>query len=175
MAHTHSKFSTLSPLALAALLAVGLHGATLAQGPRPLETVTWTATPQGALAVKPGNRVVLNLRGAVVQGWHVYGFKQLPTGPTSLQVTVDANAIAKADGAPAGSAPQKVLDRAFNVVTPYYDKDFTLTAPVRIGSRVAPGPQVIPVSVRFQTCNNEVCQPPKTVRLSVPVNVQAAG
>lgn len=170
MARSHSKFRALSPFALAALLGIGLHGATLAQGPRGPETVVWSVAP-AAGPVKAGSKSVVTLRGTVTPGWHVYGYKQLPTGPTSLQVTVDENTVAKADGAPGGTPPQKVLDRAFKVVTPYYDKDFTVTAPVKIGAKVAPGPRTIPVSVRFQTCNNEVCQPPKTVRLSVPVTV----
>ena len=39
----------------------------------------------------------------------------------------------------------------------------------------AAGPQQIPISVRFQTCNGHICQPPKTVKLSVPVTVRANG
>jgi hypothetical protein len=32
-------------------------------------------------------------------------------------------------------------------------------------------PQVIPVSVRFQTCSDRECQPPRTVHLAVPIDV----
>ena len=47
-----------------------------------------------------------------------------------------------------------------------------LKTPVRIAPKAAAGRQLIPVSVRFQTCNGQICHPPKTVRLSIPVTVR---
>jgi len=85
---------------------------------------------------------------------------------------VDANDVATADGPPAGSPATKVHDPAFNLDTQFYSRDFTLTVPVRLGSHPIIGQQAIPVSVRFQTCNGRVCQPPKAVHLSAPIGVQ---
>ena len=136
------------------------------------DTVAWTvSTP--ARAVKPGERLTVTLHGAVLNGWHVYGLKQLPEGPTPLSVTVDPNGVAKPAGAATGSTPEKVLDPGFGVVTPFYDHDFPITVPVQITSRLAGGQQTIPVSVRFQTCDGRTCKPPKTVTLSAPVSVHA--
>jgi hypothetical protein len=116
--------------------------------------------------------VKVTLRGAVKTGWHVYGLEQLPEGPTPLRVTLDTSDIAAADGAPAGSPPIKLQDPSFNLETRFYERDFTVTVPVRIGSHPAAGAQAIPLSIRFQTCNGGICQPPKTVRLSVPVTIR---
>ena len=140
-------------------------------GPPRGETVTWTVSAPAK--VRPGARVALTLRGTVVDGWHVYAQNQLPNGPTPLRVTVAGSEIAVAEGAPIGSRPVTTHDPSFDLDTQYYAKPFTVTAPVRIGPRVAAGPQQIPVSVRFQTCNGEICQPPKTVRLSASVDVAA--
>ena len=158
----------------AGLTVLTLGGVALAQPSLGADTVTWSAsTPDQA--VKPGGRVKITLRGAVQTGWHVYGLQQLPDGPTPLRVTLDASGVAAADGQPTGTTPIKLQDPSFNLETQYYERDFTVTAPARIGAHAAAGQQQIPISVRFQTCNGHICQPPKTVKLSVPVTVRANG
>jgi len=139
------------------------------------ETVTWTVVPQASDNVKPGARLALTLRGEVSAGWHVYGFRQLPTGPTPLVVKLDPNDVATAAGAPVGSPPVKVHDPSFDLETQYYSQAFTVIVPVRVGPHLAAGRQLIPVSVRYQTCDGQICQPPKTVQLSAAITVRADG
>lgn len=158
----------------AGLAAFALAGAAVAQPSLGADTVSWSASTP-AQAVKPGARVKITLRGAVQPGWHVYGLQQLPEGPTPLRVNLDASSIAAADGQPSGTAPIKQQDPSFNLETQYYERDFTVTAPARIDAKAPAGQQQIPISVRFQTCNGHICQPPKTVKLSVPVTVRANG
>jgi hypothetical protein len=158
----------------AGLSVVALSGAAIAQPSFGPDTVSWSGSAP-AQGVKPGGRAKIELRGAVQPGWHVYGLQQLPDGPTPLRVTLAASDIAAADGQPTGSQPVKLQDPSFNLETQYYEHDFTVTAPVRIGPRAPTGEQQIPVSVRFQTCNGHICQPPKTVQLSVPITVRANG
>ena len=158
----------------AGLTVLTLGGGAFAQPSLGADTVSWSAsTPDQA--VKAGGRVKITLRGAVQTGWHIYGLQQLPDGPTPLRVTLDTSGVAAADGQPTGTPPIKLQDPSFNLETQYYERDFTVTAPVRIGPHAAAGPQQIPISVRFQTCNGHICQPPKTVKLSVPVTVRANG
>ena len=152
---------------VSALFLLLFQGAALAQGAP--DTVTWTAQP--AAAAKPGDKLKLTLTGAVQPGWHVYGLKQAPEGPTPLLVTVDANSVAAADGAVAGTPAIKFRDPAFGLDTQYYETDFSVTVPVRLKPGLAAGAQIIPVAVRFQTCNGRICQPPKTVHLNAPVNL----
>jgi len=165
--------------AAVALFGLGALGGASAQTPAGAfggqgDTVTWTASAPAA-GVKPGSRLAITLHGAVQGGWHVYALNQLPEGPTPLRVMVDSSEAATAEGAPSGSAPTKIHDPAFDLETQFYAGAFTVTAPVRIGSHLAAGRQLIPVSVRFQTCNGRICQPPKTVHLSVPIDVRAKG
>lgn len=161
---TNPLFS-ISVRTAAALIVLGLslHGAAFAQPSAAQgDTVTWTV--QSSEVAKNG-KATLTLNGSVREGWHVYSLKQLPEGPTPLLVTLDANTIAKADGAAAGSQPTKIHDPAFGLDTQFYEGAFTLKVPVKLGSR-SDSPRAIPLSVRFQTCNGRVCQPPKTVHLS---------
>ena len=151
----------------AALVAIGVatSGTALAQG-IPTQTVTWTVEPQN---IAKTDRGILILHGTVASGWHVYSLKQAPEGPTPLVISVAANAVATVDGVATGSAPEKIHDPAFNLETQFYSGAFTLSVPVRFARHVA-GQQTVPVDVRFQTCNGKVCEPPKIVRLSAPVN-----
>lgn len=138
------------------------------------ETVSWAiAAPSGA--VKPGSRIALTLEGTVLEGWHVYALKQLPAGPTPLKVSLDKSEAVMAAGVITASTPVKVHDWGFDLDVEYYSHAFTLSVPLRIGAKLADGPQQIPVSVRFQTCNDRICQPPKTAHLSAFVNVRTNG
>jgi hypothetical protein len=47
--------------------------------------------------------------------------------------------------------------------------------PVQVSQQAAAGRQLIPVSIRFQTCSDRECQPPKTIHLSVPIEVLPEG
>lgn len=156
---------------LGALFCLSLAGAALAQpvNDPSRDTVSWAVQPQDARA---GGKLSITLRGTVADGWHVYSLQQAPEGPTPLVASIEANAVATANGAVTESKPVKLRDPAFGLDTQFYEHAFTLTVPVRVKPHTS-GQQAIPVSVRFQTCNGRICQPPKTVHLSVPVTVKS--
>jgi hypothetical protein len=156
---------------LATMVYVSLPGAVQAQDSTRAETVSWSVSAPQVLKTR---RVALTIRGAVREGWHVYSLKQVDDGPTPLLVSVERNNVAQAAGAVTGSTPVKQRDAAFGFDTQFYAKPFTLTVPVRLKAGTKPGPQTIPLSVRFQTCNGAVCQPPKTVHLTATVDLKAA-
>lgn len=155
------------PLAL--LLGCGLSGMGTAQVP--FRTVQWSATVISTPAVKGGGEATVELSAAVLDGWHVYALTQPPGGPTALRVAVEDNPIARASGAPSGTAPEKKYDPSFDLETQFYAHSFTLYLPVRLKEHPAAGWQQIPLSVRFQTCNGRECQPPTTVHLSASIEV----
>ncbi len=135
------------------------------------ETVSWSLDP--VVAPSAASRAILTVRGSIREGWHVYGLKQSATGPTPLVVSVEQNAVATAAGPVGGSAPIVALDPAFGFVTPYYARSFSVTVPVRLRSRLTPGRQVVPVSIRYQSCDGRICLPPKTVHVTVPITIAA--
>lgn len=165
---SHSRHY-LAAAAAAALLDFAMHGAAQAQTPG--QTVTWTvSTTENA---KPGARITLKLQGSVADGWHVYALDQLPDGPTPMRVTLDPSEIATLDGAAVGTPSIRQFDKSFKLDTQYYDKPFAITVPVRLAAKLPAGAQSIPVGVRFQTCNGQTCQPPKTLHLSALIDVKA--
>jgi len=144
-------------------------GAVSAQTPDP--TVEWTAAVASTAPAKRGAKATLELSAEVQEGWHVYALVQEPGGPTPLRVTLETNPVAELAGKPSGSEPEKTHDPRFNLDTQFYTHSFALRVPVQLKQQAGAGTQQIPVSVRFQTCSERECQPPKTVRLSVPVDV----
>jgi hypothetical protein len=122
-------------------------------------------------AIKPGANSVIELSAEVEEGWHVYGLTQLPGGPTPLRITIDSDELAKIAGAPTGTLPVKKHDTAFDVDTELYDKAFKLHLPITINEYLVTGRKSIPVSVRFQACNDRVCLPPRSVHFSVPIEI----
>ncbi|HXR95497.1 MAG TPA: protein-disulfide reductase DsbD domain-containing protein [Rhizomicrobium sp.] len=156
-----------------AVLALTFSGTALAGTPdqAAAETVTWTASAGPLITAKPSSSLTLTLHAQVRNGWHVYALKQLPGGPTPLLVSLEPNKVAIAGGAPAGSPATKIHDAAFNLDTEFYSRAFTVSLPLRVAATPATGPQQLPVRVRFQTCNGQICQPPRTVHLSASVTV----
>ena len=140
--------------------------------PAAAQTVSWTASAGPNTSVKPDSAATVTLNAKVTEGWHVYALKQLPNGPTPLRITIDPNTLASASGEPEASPATKVHDPAFDLDTPLYSKAFTATVPVKIAAHAQAGAQSIPVTIRFQTCNGKICQPPKTVHLSAPIIIQ---
>jgi hypothetical protein len=114
---------------------------------------------------------VLKMSGNVETGWHVYGMTQKPGGPNALRINLDDNQIVDVVGAAQASPPHKQKDRRFGMVTQFYDDAFVLTLPVRLKQHAPSGKQLVPVSVRLQSCSSEVCLPPTTIHLNISIDV----
>ncbi len=162
-------FSRIRPVHFALLMGPWMFG--LASADDPHDVVHWTASVQAPAMITRGSAATLDLSGEIDEGWHVYGLQQQPRGPTPLRVTLDANAIVTAAGATSGTAPDRVYDSHFGFDTQLYTHPFVIHVPVQVGADLAAGKQLIPVSVRFQACSDRECLLPKTVHLSVPIEV----
>jgi Disulphide bond corrector protein DsbC len=155
---------------LALLLAPWIFGMAGAAGPDIPDAVHWSASVKSAGAITGGSMATLDLAGEVQDGWHVYALEQHPGGPTPLRITLDANTIVTAAGPSSATAAEKVQDTHFGFETQLYTHPFIVHLPVRVGRDLAPGRQLIPVSVRFQACSDRECLLPRTVHLSVPID-----
>lgn len=113
----------------------------------------------------------MELSGTIKDGWHVYALTQPPGGPAALRITLDDNDIAQIAGEPSGTTPQSRHDPSFGLETRFYTHTFTVHLPLQLKQGSTQGRQVIPVSVRFQTCSDRECQPPTTIHLSAAIDV----
>ena len=137
----------------------------------PDEVVRWAASVTSVPGLARGGTAMLDLSGKIQEGWHVYALRQHAGGPTPLRITLDANPIASATGPASGTAPETVRDAHFGFDTQLYTGPFVVHLPVRVGQDLVAGRQLIPVSVRFQACSDRECLLPRTVHLSVSIDV----
>ena len=169
------KRSVARPMPLVLLVAAcfsGIAGAGAADVP---DAVHWSASVKSATSIARGGTATIELSGEVQDGWHVYALEQHSGGPTALRITLDTNTVVTAAGPTSGTAPEKVQDTHFGFETQLYTHPFIVHLPVRVDRELAAGNQLIPVSIRFQACSDRECLLPRTVHLSVPINVPAVG
>src|SRR6266545_4448304 len=67
--------------------------------------------------------------------------------------------------------PLKKHDENFGMETEFYETAVTFTLPVRVGTNATAGQHKLQVQVRFQTCSDELCLPPKLMKLELAVEV----
>jgi hypothetical protein len=132
-----------------------------------------TPDPQVDWVASWANPTTLELSGHVEDGWHVYALTQRPGGPIPLRLSIDDNPVASLAGSPSGSTPETRLDPSFNLQTEFYTSSFAVRVPVALKPGITASNQLIPLSIRFQTCSARECKPPKTIHLSVPLEVHS--
>jgi thiol:disulfide interchange protein len=142
-------------------------GTLFAQGENP---ITWTLA-EGPKQVKPAQKFDLQLTAKIDEGWHLYSTTQPPGGPNATRITMPAGAPFSFYGAPGGPPPAVKYDANFSMETETYDGSVTFALPVEVAKDAASGSHKAEVHVRFQTCNERLCLPPKTEKLSVNITV----
>ena len=140
-----------------------------AQGP--IQPVQWSGSVKSGTPLKHGSKVAIELSAKIQSGWHVYGLSQAAGGPTPLQVTLDPNEIVRSAGAVSGTPPLKKHDSSFDLETESYLGSFALYLPAQVNDHPTAGKQVVSVAVRFQACSDRTCLPPRTVHVSVPIEI----
>jgi thiol:disulfide interchange protein DsbD len=144
-------------------------------GQVPKEPVKWSmkaSLPDKPL--KPGDRFDLQLTATIDEGWHLYSLEQEEGGPTPTRIVMPSDQPFEQAGAIESSEPKTAMDPNFNLVTQYYEDTASFTIPVKVAATAPAGKSQVKVNVSFQTCNDELCLPPKTVKLAVDVSVSAS-
>ncbi|WP_182276572.1 protein-disulfide reductase DsbD domain-containing protein [Granulicella sp. 5B5] len=125
-------------------------------------------------AAHPGQHSSLEITAVIQDGWHVYALTQVAGGPMPLRIGIGHNPTVELDGKITGSTPSKQHDPSFDLETQTYSHGFTVTAPLKVKRDAPAGNASVPVSIRFQACSDRTCLPPRTVQISVPLEVAAA-
>ena len=121
---------------------------------------------------KPGDRLTAQISASIGGGWHMYSITQGGGGPIPTRITVAEGAF-KAAGSPSGTAPRREMDPNFGIMTEFYAGSATFRVPLTVDAAAVPGPQALTINVRYQVCNETVCLPPKTLKVSAPVEIVA--
>jgi hypothetical protein len=149
---------------LGALVAVALWAA----APNP---VAWKLEGVPAKPVKRGARFVIKLSTTIEAGWHLYSTKRLTDGPIPTRIWIPDGQILSAAGPVQSPAPQTTQDPTFGMEVEYYEGNAVFTLPVQVSGAAPAGAGKAQVSASYQTCNDKICLPPKTITVEAPVQV----
>jgi thiol:disulfide interchange protein DsbD len=141
----------------------------------PKEPIKWAL--KAALPDKPlkaGDKFTLQLTASIEPRWHLYSTDQAEGGPTPTRIAMPSEQPFEQDGAIESSEPKVAMDPNFNLMTQYYEEQAIFVIPVKVAAKPPTGKSEVKVTVSFQTCNDELCLPPKTVKLAVAVDLVAA-
>ena len=136
----------------------------------PADPVTWTLNLQPA-PVKAGARFTVKLLAVVQEGWHMYSLKPMDEGPIPTRIWMAEGQPFSLYGAVQAPEPRVIQDPSFGMEVELYEGEAVFTLPVRVAPGAAPGTQKLVVSASYQSCNNKLCLPPKTVKVEVPIAI----
>jgi thiol:disulfide interchange protein len=104
------------------------------------------------------------LKAEIEDGWHLYSVEQPAGGPFPTKITLAENTPFKIEGKIESPNPITKFDPNFNIETKFFDSQAEFILPVK--STVETNADMLAVNVRFQVCNDTLCLPPKTVKVT---------
>jgi thiol:disulfide interchange protein DsbD len=133
------------------------------------EPVAWTVQDAPARPVKAGARFTAKVVAKIQPGWHIYGLKPAADGPIPTRLWVAEGQPAALASPVTGTEPQTLQDASFNMEVQLYEGEPQFTLPLKLAAAAPAGALKIVVNASYQSCDNKICLPPKTVKLEVPV------
>jgi thiol:disulfide interchange protein DsbD len=138
-------------------------------GAQEADPIHWKSTTL-RIQSKAGALIRVPLSAAIDVGWHLYSLKKLEGGPVPTTITV-APGTFRLEGEIKSSDPIPMNDSQLGMTVELYLVRADFVLPVRIANDASAGPHTLKVSVRYQTCSEKICLPPKTVTIDAPVTV----
>lgn len=161
-------FSALTALAAAPAAQPALLGG--APPPDPDDLVTWGA-PSDPVALAPGATATVPLTLTVADGWHVYALDS----PLGIPLTVGTSALpdgVRVEGL-RQSEPVDAVDPSLGEPVRWFEGPATIGVDLAASPEATGGRREVGLDVRFGVCDDQVCLPPQTRSLTVPIVVEA--
>lgn len=137
------------------------------------EPVTWNATLDGPATVAPGALVQVRVEARTSDDWYFYSATQPAGGPIPARIELEESAMFQLAGPVTGSAPSSSFDSTFSMSVEKHLDRASFTLPVHVAPTAQAERTELRVSVQYQACNNTICLSPRTVKLAVPVRIEA--
>ncbi len=123
------------------------------------DPVQWTLTFD-AKSAAPGGHVLGKLTGTIEPHWHVYSMTTPPGGPNPTTAGIADNP-AVAGFKIYQAKPVRKLDPSFGIDTETFAEQYVLLFDIELKKDAPAGPADIAAKVRYQSCNDTICLPPK--------------
>ena len=143
----------------------------LSLGAAPPDPVAWKLQDTPAKPVKAGARFTVKLVAQIQEGWHLYSMKEVADGPIATRIWLPESQAFQLAGPIKAAEPEAIQDPNFNMEVELYEGEVEFTLPVRITPGAPAGAQNLVVNASYQSCNNKMCLPPKTVKVEAAVTV----
>lgn len=137
----------------------------------PPDPIAWKLDGAPAKPVKAGAQFSIKLVAKVQEGWHLYSMKPIPEGPIPTRIWLADGGVFRLAGAIRATTPETIQDPSFGMEVEQYEGEAEFTLPVRAAPGAPAGAQTLAVNVSYQSCNNKLCLPPRTVKVETPVTV----
>lgn len=140
----------------------------LAQGPSQARIVVHP-DPIEKVAAKPGTTVRVSLKATIEEGFHVNSDKPNDPYLIPLKLTWNPGALEK----PSLTYPKPETAKLPFSQKPVtiYTGSFVVETQFKVASNAKPGPSEVTGKLRFQACNDHECLIPRTLDVTVPVEI----
>ena len=129
--------------------------------------VVWSLERENAQPLKAGSSFNMLVKAEIEFGWHLYAINQPPGGPIATEVNLVAASPFLSGGSLETENPIEGFDPNFNLVTEYYDDHTVFRVPVKIAPTAKDGRYTLTINVRYQSCNDTLCIPPRSQALKM--------
>ncbi|MBV9770275.1 MAG: thioredoxin family protein [Bryobacterales bacterium] len=123
------------------------------------DPVQWTLT-FNSKAAAPGSHVLARFTGTIQPKWHVYSMTTPAGGPNPTTASLADNP-AVAGFRIYQAKPERKLDPSFGIDTETFAERYTLLFDIELKKDAAAGETNITANVRYQSCNDTICLPPR--------------
>jgi thiol:disulfide interchange protein len=134
------------------------------------DPVQWTLALD-AKSAAPGSHVLGKLTGVIQPHWHVYSMTTPPGGPNPTTASIADNP-AMAGFKIYQAKPVRKLDPSFGIDTETFADQYVLLFDIELKKDAAAGPLDIAANVRYQSCNDTICLPPKKKTSSASLMIE---
>lgn len=114
--------------------------------------------------LKADEKFSAKLKANIEGEWHLYAVEQPTGGPFPTKITVAENLPFQIEGKTTSPEPITKFDQNFGIDTKFFAKNAEFNIPLKANSE-ASGDNLA-INVRYQVCDDTLCLPPKTVRVS---------
>jgi len=136
------------------------------------DPVQWTLTFD-AKSAAPGSHVLAKFTGTIQPHWHVYSMTTPPGGPNPTIASIAENP-AVAGFKIYQAKPERKLDPSFGIDTETFAGQYELFFDVELKKDAAPGSTEITANVRYQSCNDTICLPPKRKSAMAAITIDSS-
>lgn len=145
-----------------ALLLISSAASVLAQD----DPAKWTLSPElKGRSFARGDDVKAVLSAKIDEGWHLYALDQPAGGPIATTVKVAEGSPFEIFGKVTTPEPITEFDPNFQINTSFFADRAEFDVPLKTLKDASAGD--LAIDVRYQLCNDRLCLPPKTVRVTL--------